>query len=262
MRRHPRVQPGFTLVELLVVISIAAMLLGLLLPALGQARSAAKATLCLSNVRQAATTLLLYTQDHDGRFVTHSQNHPDGRLWWFGLETTAGGGSTAGVNRPLDPSRSPLAPYFGGDLHDGLACPDFPDDDPRFVKKFAERSAHYGYNGGLVWPFPVAATPRRIDELDQPAAVFAFADAIHQDAGSVFYEPHSVAYRKPGFVAGAAHFRHAHTTANLAYLDGHAAAVQPPETETVWTTIADAPVANLDIADGPGTAYGFNTWTH
>lgn len=254
---RPR-QLGFTLIELLVVIAIIALLVGLLLPTLGQARSAARSMACLSNVRQTATALLMYTQDFEGRFVTHSQVHPDGRLWWFGLEI---GGPAPGLDRPLDKSLSPLAPYFGGDLHEGLACPDFPADDPRFTAKFTERSAHFGYNGGLVWPFPVNATPRRLTEVIQPAAVFAFADAIHQEAGSDFFEPHSLAYRKPGLVAGTAHYRHANTTANLAYLDGHASAIPPPPTETVWTTIGQAPVVNLDVADGPDTAYGFSTWT-
>jgi len=249
---------GFTLIELLVVISIIALLIGILLPVLGSARGAARSAACLSNLRQTTTALLLYTQDHNDRFMMFAQNEAGGVTWWYGHEA---GGPGSGTNRPLDKTRSPLAIYFGGDLHDGLACPDFPDRDDRFVNKFAERSAHFGYNGGLVWPFPIAATPQRLSDVDQASAVFAFADAIHQDFGNAFYEPHSVAYRKPGFVAGSAHFRHANTTANLAYLDGHAAAILPPATETVWTVIDGGPVANLDTADGPGTAYGFNTWT-
>jgi prepilin-type N-terminal cleavage/methylation domain-containing protein/prepilin-type processing-associated H-X9-DG protein len=255
---HASVHRGFTLIELLTVIAILALLVGLLLPVLGSAREAAKGSACLSHLRQTSLALSLYAQDHDGRLVTFSQLKPGGVAWWFGFEV---GGPGGGSNRPLDPTRSPLAPYFGGDLHEGLACPAFPAEDPRFTEKFAVRSAHYGYNGGLVWPFPFAAEPRRLTQVVQPAGVFAFADAVHQDTGSVFYEPHSVAYRRPGKVAGTGHYRHANTTANLAYLDAHAAAITPPPTETVWTQIADAPAANLDTTDGPGSAYGFDTWT-
>lgn len=264
MHRSPRRHLAFTLIELLVVVSIIALLMGVLLPVLGRARSAAKAAACLSNLRQTTTALLLYSQDHDGRLVTFSQatpataGDPAGITWWFGFEA---GGPAGGTNRPLDKSRSPLATYFGGDIQDGLACPAFPRNDPRFVAKFAVSSAHFGYNGGIVWPFPIGARPHRLADFVQPSAVFAFADAVHQDFGSSFYEPHSLAYRRPGKVAGTGHYRHANTTANLAHLDGHATAQTPPPTETRWPTVANAPVANLDTTDGPGSIYGFDTWT-
>jgi len=60
------------LIELLVVISIIALLIAILLPALGAARSAARATICLSNLRQQGIGIAAYTNDHDGLLMPAS----------------------------------------------------------------------------------------------------------------------------------------------------------------------------------------------
>jgi prepilin-type N-terminal cleavage/methylation domain-containing protein len=55
---------GFTLVELLVVIGIIAILVAILIPALGAVRANAKAVVCLSNVRQIAHAAQAYAVDN------------------------------------------------------------------------------------------------------------------------------------------------------------------------------------------------------
>jgi len=57
---------GFTLIELLVVIAILALLIGILLPALSQARHQARRTACAANLRQVGMAIHLYAEDFDG----------------------------------------------------------------------------------------------------------------------------------------------------------------------------------------------------
>jgi prepilin-type processing-associated H-X9-DG protein len=62
-----RFETAFTLVEMLVIIAVIGVLAALLLPTLGRAKESARATACLSNLRQVGTALQLYVQDHDNR---------------------------------------------------------------------------------------------------------------------------------------------------------------------------------------------------
>jgi prepilin-type N-terminal cleavage/methylation domain-containing protein/prepilin-type processing-associated H-X9-DG protein len=60
-RRKTRIRKsGFTLVELLVVISIIGMLVGLLLPAINNARESGRRTVCQNNMRNVSTALINY----------------------------------------------------------------------------------------------------------------------------------------------------------------------------------------------------------
>jgi prepilin-type N-terminal cleavage/methylation domain-containing protein/prepilin-type processing-associated H-X9-DG protein len=63
-----RTTEGFTLVELLVVIGIIALLISILLPALGKARDSANRAACGSNLHQIGLMLLIYAQDNKGSF--------------------------------------------------------------------------------------------------------------------------------------------------------------------------------------------------
>ncbi len=73
-----RKEKAFTLVELLTVISIIAILMAIILPALSGVRRRAKASVCLSNLRQWGLVYKMYTDEFDGQLP-----HDYGEFAWY-----------------------------------------------------------------------------------------------------------------------------------------------------------------------------------
>ena len=76
MRTRLSTHRAFTLIELLVSISIIALLIGILVPALGKARESAQLVVCASNLRSQGLMLTLYREDHDGGFPVMREIRP------------------------------------------------------------------------------------------------------------------------------------------------------------------------------------------
>jgi prepilin-type N-terminal cleavage/methylation domain-containing protein len=70
------IRRGFTLIELLVVIAIIAILAAILFPVFGKAREKARQTRCLSNQKQIALAIQMWTQENEEKFPT-----ADDKLW-------------------------------------------------------------------------------------------------------------------------------------------------------------------------------------
>jgi prepilin-type N-terminal cleavage/methylation domain-containing protein len=111
---------GFTLVELLVVISIISVLAALLLPALEHALHAAKDASCVSQMRQQAIMLFQCAETRDGAFP------PRGELWpdWVTSHTGSDVPDAAATRAIMDPFvEAPAALY----------CPFQDERDPAWV---------------------------------------------------------------------------------------------------------------------------------
>jgi prepilin-type N-terminal cleavage/methylation domain-containing protein len=117
-RGRCRFQEAFTLVELLVVISIIAILLSVLVPVMGKAKKQAKTIICQSNLKQWGLLYTMYCGDNNGYFFSGQVNcsyaggadgADYGRYWRKSMKSSS--------NNPkmwLCPET--LKPQFNGDM--------------------------------------------------------------------------------------------------------------------------------------------------
>jgi len=225
---------AFTLVELLVVIAVLAVLMGLLMPVLGQARSQAKSLVCGSNLRQLVIASLGYASENSGLMV------PAARDMWDGSGYHRWHGTRSHLNDPFDPAGSPLIAYLAETKI--KACPanvvHFSGNE--WTETFEQGCGGYGYNmtylGSRLWdPKTFAEMKTRyehttsLNEVKQPARTVMFSDtAMSMDGEHLieysFVEPPFICWQgsvfEGAFMSPSMHFRH-RGRVGVAWSDAH-----------------------------------------
>jgi len=202
---------GFTLIELLVVIAIIAILAAILFPVFARAKMSAQASTCLSNMRQLATAVVLYSDDNHGTLPPCILYPiPPGTRGWE---------QAARLWRGL------LIPYVKkGD--DGFICPaiskwavEWFSEEAGFPREADVRST-YAINQPMVgWVWPPSITIRMMSDFPRPSKIIVLNETYGPvDAGfSLVGDPSVLASNVKKY---APHVHNGRIT--IGFMDGHA----------------------------------------
>lgn len=212
---------AFTLVELLVVLSVIAILAALILPVLSRSKSSARRIQCVSNLRQLGVAGQMYWDENGGRaFRWRGGATNGGQVFWFGWLENGGEGK-----RSFDPTQGALFPYLGG--RGVEVCPALNYIQLRFKLKATGASYGYGYNLNL--SAPAGQPPVSIHRITRPTEFVFLADAAQVNTFQFPASSENPLLEEFYYVntnETTAHFRHA-SVANGVFVDGHVAPEKP-----------------------------------
>ena len=223
-----KVKSAFTLIELLITISIIFLLIGVLFPVLGLVRARSHQLLCQGNLRQLVLANVSYANEHRGSFMPGSIDiFTENKHRWYGVRNN--------IDEPFDISRGLLVKFLGRkDMH----CPvsvDYlkqPPSDP----EYDAGSGGYGYNmvyiGSRIWSDGYDERSCTVTAKDvhirKPEKTLMFADTAMAKFASLteysFAEPRFfLIYGRPNTAwdpSPSIHFRHL-AQANVGWADAH-----------------------------------------
>lgn len=254
---------GFTLVELLVVIAIIALLMSVLMPALGSARSGARKLVCKSNLRQILLANIGYATENDGFYVPAGSDlylNFGGFHRWHGVRQAE--------DEPFEAKRGPLVAYLkNGRIKD---CPEKVNfsESKDWNANFEQGAGGYGYNmtyiGSRLWQNAdtpdefkaLYARTARATEVARPARTLMFADAAISNDGtykeySFVEQPYRVYAGKVMtgvYMSPTIHFRH-RNRADAGWVDGHTDEREMADMDNINVYGVDSSAMNLGWFD-------------
>ncbi|MCG8406327.1 MAG: prepilin-type N-terminal cleavage/methylation domain-containing protein [Phycisphaerales bacterium] len=262
-------KPGFTLLELLVVVAVVALLLAILLPSLGAARREGMAAACGARLRELGHAMQLYANDYDGRTVplaywSFETIGTGPVVYWWGTNET----------KKIDHEKGFIWPYLQTPPGNGsvFECPEQPWGSYRPQGAAKSVTSTYGYNGYYLspkhtpaWGFSIGHRPwLSLSKVKDAARVFAFADTAIDLGGAA---PFNNALLDPPelFFAGSwspnsnptTSFRHRGKT-QAVHVDGH---VGRYAAERPWLTSAHFMIGSVRQNNGPHYVPDWQNWS-
>jgi prepilin-type N-terminal cleavage/methylation domain-containing protein/prepilin-type processing-associated H-X9-DG protein len=170
---------GFTLIELLVVIAVIALLMSVLLPALGRAREQGKQTVCTAHSNSLALCFRLYAEDYDG----YLPPAPNNGLWDNAWEQPV-------ILKKYDLTDNKA--YWGiayepyTKSNDIFHCPshervdDWPEDGWGYPYQHFFEYCSYGLNSYVAWNSKKGRNFNFLNDPKRPGEMILFQDHIEQ----------------------------------------------------------------------------------
>jgi prepilin-type N-terminal cleavage/methylation domain-containing protein len=160
---------GFSLIEMVVVVSVVALLLALLLPSLSQARQRTRVAVCAAHQRQICIAMSLYATEF-------REYYPYMQINSEALKVYSDRLSEAGVVRAIADNRAAIQSIF--------LCPEY--DMTRYRSQYSDYKTTYAVNLWVVGYFYGSSwtiNPTRRVAVRRPERVPLIGDGVYQVAG-------------------------------------------------------------------------------